>query len=160
MTTDAKLDIGDQIVAYPEGLGRVAGDVVRVSGDGVALEFTMSEHDRILLERRMEAVLLGIPYFRIADRRAHTRIPLSVEATARTIPSGQQFKCRITEISRGGAFIQAVNRPTLGSEIKIGAIRGRVCRLTHSGFAITLERTYSRPITTASADVETMVLTA
>jgi hypothetical protein len=137
--------VGQRLVAYPDELGRVAGNVVRVSDAGFAVQFDISKYDRLVLERRIEAYLLGLPYLRLADRRAHVRFPLSLEATARIVPSGREFKCTITDISRVGAFVQANNRPSLFSEIKIGGITGRVCRLTRDGFAIKFERTYCRP---------------
>ncbi len=138
--TKAPIDVDRDIIAYPDDLGRVSGKIIRVSNDGFAVQFDISDHDRALLKKRVNAAVKGQPYLSIADRRKYVRMPISIEATARIVPSGREFVCRITEISRMGASIQSNRRPKLFAEIKIGAIRGRVCRITKDGFAITFEK--------------------
>jgi hypothetical protein len=142
--TDAIPDVGDDVIAYPDGLGRISGKVVRRTDNGFAMAIDDAETNRAHLERRIEAAAIGLPYFHLAERRRRKRFPLRIEARAKTIPAGREFACAIIDISRAGAFVESDNVPSLGSEIKIGVIRGRVSRLTENGFAIKFERTYTQ----------------
>ena len=140
--TNTAVNVGDEIIAYPDGLGRIVGKVIRKTDNGFAIEVVSSYSDRTLLEKRIEAAMVGLPYFHIADRRKHARFPLRIDADAKTIPAGCEFTCTITDISKSGAFIESDKRLSLGTKVKIGVMRGRVCRLAENGFAIKFERAY------------------
>ncbi|MEX0645830.1 MAG: PilZ domain-containing protein [Parvularculaceae bacterium] len=136
MHTDAAASIGDTIIAYPEGLGRLTGAVVRKFDGGIAIQFELSETQRVYLTKRIDSAVKGVPYIRLLERRAHKRLALNLESEARLIASGETFKCEVVDISESGASINAAERPPIGEAIQIGTLKGLICRHTDEGFAI------------------------
>lgn len=140
MKTDAAADLGDTIVAYPEGLGRLTGKVVRRFEGGVAIQFDLSDTQRAYLKKRIDSALNGETYIRLLENRAHKRIAVNLASEARLVESGAKFPCRIIDISESGAGISAAERPEIGLRIQIGSLKGKVCRHTEEGFAIEFAR--------------------
>jgi hypothetical protein len=136
MHTDANANIGDTIIAYPEGLGRLTGNVVRKFDGGIAIQFELSETQRAYLRKRIDSAVRGVPYIRLLERRAHKRLALNLESEARLLVSGKTFKCEVIDISESGAAISAAERPAVGEAIQIGTLKGLICRHTEEGFAI------------------------
>lgn len=136
MECDLDLDIGDDVIAYPEGLGRVEGTVVRKDAEGLAIQFSITDVQREYLAKRIESAQAGAPYLRLVERRKHERTPLNLEVTACVIESGALFPCTMLDISQSGAAIRAEERPPLGSTVKIGMLQGAVDRHTDIGFII------------------------
>ncbi len=136
MHTDAAANIGDTIIAYPEGLGRLTGKVVRKFEGGIAIQFELSETQRVYLSKRIDSAVKGVPYIRLLERRAHKRLSLNLESEARLVASGRTFKCEVIDISESGAAISSSDRPDIGEAIQIGTLKGLVCRHTEEGFAI------------------------
>ncbi len=137
MTTDAVANVGDEIIVYPEGLGRLTGAIVRKEGKSIAIQFEISDSQREHLTKRILSAQSGVPYLRILENRSDKRAKINVESTAEVVEGGAKFECAIVDISSGGAAIRSEVRPPLNKEIRIGSIRGRVCRHTSNGFAIT-----------------------
>lgn len=140
MKTNAAAEIGDEIIAYPEGLGRLTGKIVRRNEDSVAVEFTMSDSQRSHLAKRIASALSGIPYLRLLDKRLHGRVEANIKSQAENLRTGECFECEIMNFSPAGAALRAAGQPPLGEDIRIGTIRGRVSRLTEDGFAIEFVR--------------------
>lgn len=136
MSTEADAEIGDEIVAYPEGLGRLCGVIVRKDENGVAIEFDITQQQRTYLTKRIASALTGAPYLRIFENRGQNRMNLNLEAKARVLPDGELFDCTIIDLSQSGAAICADYRPPLGASVSLGAINGEVCRHTPEGFAL------------------------
>ncbi len=136
MITDAEAEVGDTVITYPEGLGRIEGVVCRRDEDRIAIEFRMSEKQREHLAKRIQSALTGVPYIRLLENRGHKRMKLNLSSEACVMPSGARFPCLIVDLSASGARINSEERPAIGAEIHIGAIRGTVQRHTSSGFAL------------------------
>lgn len=136
MSTDAEARLGDMIIAYPEGLGRLTGKVVRRFEGGIAIQFELSETQRDYLRKRIDAAVRGAPYIRLLEKRAHERLPLNLSSEARLLDSGETFDCFVIDISETGAGIRSETRPALGVCVQIGSLKGAVCRHTEEGFAI------------------------
>ena len=139
MMSKAEAAIGDQIIAFPPGLGRIVGVVVRVDKAGFAVRLNLSDKQRTYLKKRIDAVVAGVPYFRVSEQRANSRMPLGIEAAAEIVPTGEVFQCKVLDISKTGAAIESDRHPAIGAEIKIGVIYGRVYRITDYGFVIQFE---------------------
>lgn len=140
LKTDAQAEIGDTVIAYPEGLGRITGVVRRKIEDGIAIEFDLSAAQRNHLKRRIESARTGIPYIRILENRNSKRITVNLTSKAREGREGKLFPCEIVDLSDTGALIKSKRLPNLGAEIFIGSIRGFVRRHTENGFALQFER--------------------
>ena len=55
MKTAAAAEIGDKIIVYPEGLGRLTGTIIRKDAGGIAVAFDLSENQRAYLAKRIES---------------------------------------------------------------------------------------------------------
>ena len=136
MQTDAPAKVGDQIIAYPEGLGRLIGKVARVFDGGLAIEFEMSDAQREAVRKRIHSAVTGVPYLRLLDKRKHKRIELNLDSEARLESSGERFDCQIVDISETGSQVRAEHKPPLGEIVRVGTLRGVVRRHTDIGFGI------------------------
>jgi hypothetical protein len=136
MKTDAAADMGDTIIAYPEGLGRLTGKVVRKFEGGIAIQFDLSDTQRTYLKKRIESAVSGGTYIRLLENRVHKRVAVNLASEARLLDTGEKFTCRIIDISESGAGVSSSERPAVGMRIQIGSLKGRVCRHTEEGFAI------------------------
>lgn len=136
MSTDAAAAIGDAIIAYPEGLGRLTGKVVRVFEGGIAIQFELSETQREYLSKRIEAAVDGKPYIRLVERRAHQRMPMNLESQGRRLDTREMFPCSVIDISETGAGVRSSVRPPVGASVQIGSLKGVVRRHTKEGFGI------------------------
>lgn len=136
MKTNAAAEVGDEVIAYPEGLGRLTGKVVRKDQDGISIEFTISDTQRTHLSKRIASALSGVPYMRLLDKRLHNRVEMNIRSQAENLRTGDSFECEIVNFSPTGAALRTAYRPAMGADIRIGAMRGRVSRLTDNGIAI------------------------
>lgn len=136
MRTTAAAEVGDEIIAYPEGLGRLTGTIIRKDEGGVAVAFALSEAQRAYLAKRIESALTGVPYLKLLEKRTHQRMDLNLDSSVADALTGETFECRIVNLSATGAQIQSDYRPPLGAEIRIGAMRGKVVRVGGDGFGM------------------------
>lgn len=136
MECDLDLAIGDQVIAYPEGLGRVEGTVVRKDKGGVAIQFSISSIQREYLAKRIDSAQIGAPYLRLVERRRHERTPLNLDVSAYLVESETLLQCTLLDISRSGAAARSEERPPIGAPIKIGMLKGNIDRHTDDGFII------------------------
>jgi hypothetical protein len=133
---DINAEIGSEIVVYPDGLGRLVGKVVRKTADGVAVHLNLSEFQRKSIQTRISCALEGAPYLRLADDRSHVRIRYNIETTAQIEGAPESVGCTIIDMSGSGCLVSSTIKPDIGTPVTIGALRGRVCRVSDNGFAI------------------------
>ncbi len=136
MATESSANIGDPVIAYPEGLGRLSGVVKRKFEGGVAIEFELSEAQRTYLKKRIHSAVSGVPYIRLLEHRAHKRISLNLASEAQEAGSNETFQCEIVDISETGGRVRAQTKPAIGAEVRVGSLKGLVQRHTADGFAI------------------------
>jgi hypothetical protein len=129
--------VGDRVVIYLDGFGRVSGKVARKCGEGeVAIIFDFTAHKR---EKMAEQLTLA------ANRE------LGIEEPARPIAdgakliklefeTGEAYEGEVVDFSLAGITIKS-NRPPplIGVWVRVGTVYGRVARLIEGGFAIDLE---------------------
>ncbi len=130
--------VGDRVVLYLEGFGRVSGHVARRCGEGeVAIIFDFSAHKR---EKMAEQLTVA------SNKELLTNIDLGADAKATEAPSnmahcefedGSVCQGEILDFSLAGVTVRARRAPPLiGSWVRIGSIHGRVARLIEGGFAV------------------------
>ncbi|MEE2690824.1 MAG: PilZ domain-containing protein [Pseudomonadota bacterium] len=136
LAAPTSVDIGDELIAYPEGLGRLPGVVVRKFDGGVGVKFSLSDGQRANLAKRIKSAVTGTPYLRLFENRSSSRMTISLPAVAFIIGGGDGFECEISNLSADGAAVKSEVRPPLGSIVKIGTLQGRVCRHADTGFAL------------------------
>ncbi len=127
--------VGDRVVIYLDGIGRVSGKVARQCGeDEVAIIFDFSAHKREKMAEQLTIVInrsLGIeepvrPTLR--DGAHHVRLDFE---------TGETYEGEVTDFSLAGITIKT-NRPPplIGVWVRVGNVYGRVARLIEGGFAI------------------------
>ncbi len=135
---------GDTVILYVDKIGRFEGCVVRSANDHFALKMSMSA---LKLARFEKAVL---EFFETEakdaeisdrrrdaqDRRAHERRAVEIEDLVGVSAAGEKFKCRIANLSLGGAEIITDADLKLGEIVTIGANQGVVTRATRNGYAV------------------------
>jgi len=126
--------VGERVVIYLDGFGRVTGRVARRCGEGeVAVIFDFSTHKR---EKLAEQLTLA------ANRH------LGIEAPPRSAPrdgvrsvrlefeTGEAYDGEVLDFSLTGITVRTGRPPPLiGVWVRIGAVYGRVARLIEGGFA-------------------------
>lgn len=130
--------VGDRVVIYLDGLGRMTGRVARTCGEGeVAIIFDFSIHKREKLAEQLTVAMnkdLGVtmPTPAIAKANANTA---QVE-----LENGESYGCEILDFSLAGITVKTAKPPPLlGSWVRIGGVYGRVARLIDGGFAVDFE---------------------
>jgi hypothetical protein len=132
-------DVGQRVVIYLEGIGRVSGKVARTCGDGeVAVIFDFSAHKREKLAEQLTLAInkdLGIePEAAVITREGAQVVRLQLE-------TGESYDGEVIDFSLAGVTIRAKRAPPLiGMWVRVGAVYGRVARLTEGGFAIDFEQ--------------------
>jgi hypothetical protein len=136
MESDVKAAVGDEIIVYPEGLGRLTGHVARTAEGGIAVQFNLNDAQKEYLSKKIESSERGMPYLKLMEQRMHRRVEIKVDSRAVMQDCGSEFDCTIVDLSLTGARLLSVKKPPIGSEVRIGALRGQVMRQLPDGFAI------------------------
>jgi hypothetical protein len=131
--------IGERVVIYLDGFGRVSGKVARKCGeDEVAIIFDFSAYKR---EKMAEQLTLAINRglwegepVRPAIRNADQSVKLEFE-------TGETFEGQVADFSLAGISIKSKRPPPLiGVWVRVGNVYGRVARLIEGGFAIDFDQ--------------------
>ncbi|MEJ0059722.1 MAG: PilZ domain-containing protein [Terricaulis sp.] len=138
VATPIGLEVGQTVVLYLAGFGRIAGHVARQCGEyEFAIIFDVSNHKR---EKMAEALtwlinktVLGLDEAEIPSREAPRHTRLETE-------TGQVIDGEVLDFSLAGMTIRTAKPPpVLGAWVRVGGVYGRVARLTESGFAVDFE---------------------
>jgi hypothetical protein len=131
--------VGDRVVIYLAGFGRVSGFVARKCGEGeVAIIFDFTAHKREKMAEQLTLAVnrdLGIegPAHRAAISDGSQMIKLEFE-------TGEAYEGEVVDFSLAGITIKSRRPPPLiGVWVRAGTVYGRVARLIEGGFAIDLE---------------------
>lgn len=129
--------VGDRVVLYLEGIGRVTGNVARKCGEGeVAIIFDFSAHKRERLAEQLTIFVnrdLGIDEPLREIREGAQTVSLSFE-------TGEVYEGEVLDFSLAGITIRSKRPPPLiGVWVRVGAVYGRVARIIEGGFAIDFE---------------------
>jgi hypothetical protein len=138
--------VGQQVVLYLEGFGRVSGKVVRKCGEGeVAVIFDFSTHKREKLVEQLTLAVnkdLGIeePAHRVITRETTRTIRIEHEA-------GDAYEGEVVDFSLAGVSIHTRRpAPPIGAWVRIGGVYGRVARMIEGGFAVDFDPRAQRPL--------------
>lgn len=137
--------VGERVVIYLDGFGRVTGRVARKCGEGeVAVIFDFSAHKREKVAEQLTLAInsdLGIeeparPVLR--DGAHHVRLEFE---------TGEAYEGEVVDFSLAGITVKSKRPPPLiGVWVRVGNVYGRVARLIEGGFAIDFE-TRPKPTT-------------
>ncbi len=125
--TDNVPETGERIVAYFEHLGGVEGVVSRITSDGFAFVFKVTEHKREKLAAQI-MWLINKDDFPETTGRLHERVGTGGRRTTLRFEEGVIIDVELLDLSASGASIGTPARPPLGSLVIVGKTRAIVRR--------------------------------
>ncbi len=126
---------GEKIVAYLEVLGRIEGVVVRGIEGGFAARIVASPHKREKIAEQL-TWLTNRERLGLAEGRRHERVAPVNPSSKLILADGEAYECRVIDVSVSGASIASSVKPSIGANVVLGRMRGRVVRHHERGFAI------------------------
>ena len=133
---DARVQVGDRVIAYIDHIGRIEGAVLSLGARGrFVISINATERKREKLAAQLTWIAnkheLGLP----EDRR-HERVAPRNNRAEIALDDGRAYPCRIIDLSLSGAAIEIGVRPAIGTAVQLGNMRGRVVRHFQEGVAI------------------------
>jgi hypothetical protein len=135
----SEIEVGARVVLYLEGLGRVAGRVVRKCGENeYAIVFEQSSHKR---EKLAETLTILMNRAHLADEENEDGKSAPASRYARIeLEDGGAIEGLVLDFSLAGVTVQSQRRPPpIGAWVRIGGVHGRVARYTETGFSVDFE---------------------
>lgn len=138
IVSDELPGVGERVVIYLSGFGRVAGKVARKCGEGeVAVIFDFSAHKR---EKLAEQLTLAVNKNLGIDEDTRPAIRDGAQTVRLEFETGEAYDGEILDFSLAGITVKSHRPPPLiGVWVRVGNVYGRVARLIEGGFAIDLE---------------------
>ncbi|MDZ7823754.1 MAG: PilZ domain-containing protein [Ahrensia sp.] len=127
--------VGERIVAYIDHVGRIEGEITRLTTDGFGVELISSPRKQEKLAAQL-TWLANKHELALPEDRRHERVVPQKQMSMISLPDGRQYRCRIIDLSLSGAAIEIKVRPSLGTKVNLGNMRGTVVRHFDDGVAI------------------------
>lgn len=128
-------DVGDRVVAYLDHIGRVEGQITRLSEGGFAMSINATSRKRDKLAAQLTWLanrsVLGLP----EDRR-HSRLVPRNPYSQITLTDGRSYRCKVVDLSLSGAAINCEVCPAPGTPVTLGSSSGVIVRHIDGGFAV------------------------
>ncbi|MFZ2028880.1 MAG: PilZ domain-containing protein [Vitreimonas sp.] len=137
--------VGQQVVLYLDGFGRVSGRVARTCGEGeVAVIFDFSARKR---EKLVEQLTLAVNKSLGVEEPVHRAITSDTTRTIRIEhEAGDAYEGEVVDFSLAGVTIHTRRAaPPIGAWVRIGGVYGRVARWIEGGFAVDFDPLVQRP---------------
>lgn len=126
---------GTPLVAYIEEIGRVDGTAGDAVPEGFWVGFSFPEDRQPRFVRHLRWLVRRERGLAAAERR-HTRFEPRDKAARFTLAGGREQACEVIDISLSGAGLRSRVKPSIGSPVALGRMKGRVVRHFADGFAI------------------------
>lgn len=134
---------GERVIAYLDHIGRLEGIVLSLSNTGFVMSINATDRKREKLAAQLTWIAnkheLGLP----EDRR-HDRLTPRNTRSEITLDDGRRYPCRLLDLSLSGAAVDIETRPSIGTPLRLGNMRGRVVRHFMEGVAIEFHSVQSR----------------
>ncbi len=130
-------NVGERVVIYLEGFGRVTGNIAR-RGDGeAAVVFDFSAHKR---EKLAEQLTLAVNKNLGIDEQVRAPVNDGAQFARIEFESGEAYQGQILDFSLNGVTLRSTKPPPfIGEWVRVGNVYGRVARLIEGGFAVDFE---------------------
>jgi hypothetical protein len=138
IVSDMPPPIGERVVIYLHGFGRVSGHVARKCGEGeMAVIFDFSAHKR---EKMAEQLTLAVNKDLGIEEPARPIVRDGAQTVRLEFETGEAYEGEVVDFSLSGITIKSKRpSPLLGMWVRVGTVYGRVARVIDGGFAIDLE---------------------
>lgn len=138
IVSDLPPPVGERVVIYLQGFGRVSGRVARKCGEGeMAVIFDFSAHKR---EKMAEQLTLAINKELGIEGDTRPAVRDGAQTVRLEFETGEAYEGEVVDFSLSGITIKSKRPPPLlGVWVRVGTVYGRVARLIEGGFAVDLE---------------------
>jgi hypothetical protein len=138
IVSDVLPPVGERVVIYLVGFGRVSGKVARKCGEGeMAVIFDFSAHKR---EKMAEQLTLAVNRDLGITEETRPALREGAQTVKLEFETGEAYVGEVVDFSLAGITIKSKRPPPLiGVWVRVGTVYGRVSRLIDGGFAIDLE---------------------
>lgn len=138
IVSDVLPPVGERVVIYLNGFGRVSGKVARKCGEGeMAVIFDFSAHKR---EKMAEQLTVAVNKDLGIEEDARPAIRDGEQTVKLEFETGEAYVGEVLDFSLAGITVKSHRPPPLiGVWVRVGTVYGRVSRLIDGGFAIDLE---------------------
>ncbi|MGL5447087.1 MAG: PilZ domain-containing protein [Rhabdaerophilum sp.] len=136
--SSAAVRIGERVVGYFDTIGRIEGNVERLTEDGFAMELatTLRKRDKLASQLIWLAnrAILNLP----EDRRHDRVVPRDPRVQVKNLSdlSRPPTSGHIIDVSVGGAGVSVAGQFEKGDEIMLGTTPARVVRAFDGGIAV------------------------
>jgi len=128
-------EAGEKVIAYLDHVGRVEGTILNQIDGGFLMDVLASSRKRDKMSAQLTWLankdILNLP----EDRRHERVVPDNRHSTV-VLDDGRRYNCKIIDISLSGAAIELAVRPSMGTPVTLGRMRGRVVRHFANGVAV------------------------
>ena len=134
-----KGEIGERVVFYFEDFGRLEGTIVRIGGDGFAVELSLTPNKR----ERVADLLTWMVNNEDGDtetNRRHKRITPKKRDAQLIVAGGASIPVTIVDVSVSGVGLKANELPDIGTRVDVGRRSGKVVRHFNGGLAVEFQR--------------------
>lgn len=128
-------EVGERVVVYFDHLGGLEGAVSRVTADGFAFVFRVTEHKREKLAAQI-MWLINKDEFPEETGRLHERVGTRGRRTTLKVEDGVIIDVELLDLSASGASIGTPARPPIGSLVVAGRTRAIVRRHHEHGIGL------------------------
>lgn len=135
LTTPIVGRVGERVIAYIDHVGRLEGQIVRVSEAGFAMSIIATLRKRDKLAAKL-TWLANRHELNLPEDRRHDRVTPKVSATNVALPDGREYRARMVDASLSGAALAIEIKPPIGSPVMVGKLRARVVRHFDEGIAV------------------------
>jgi hypothetical protein len=131
-------EVGERVVIYLDGFGRVSGHVARKCGEGeVAVIFDFTAYKR---EKMAEQLTLAMNKELGIEEPQRAAPPEGPNVVRIEFETGDIHMGEVLDFSLAGITVKSAKPPPLiGVWVRIGGVYGRVARLIDGGFAVDFE---------------------
>lgn len=126
---------GTPLTALIEEIGRVDGTAGEPAEGGFWVNFDFIPGRQPRFVRHLRWLVRRERGLAAAERR-HTRYEPRDTSARFTLPGGRDQPCEVIDISLSGAGLRCRIKPSIGSPVTLGRMKGRVVRHFAEGFAI------------------------
>jgi hypothetical protein len=135
VTTQTAVDKGERIALRFDTIGIRRGTVERLLSGGFIVAFTAEQGVEAEVDARIGWLNKKVRG-RAEDRREHRRVVPRNRDALLILGADSFLDCRVRDVSRSGAAIEASVQPPVGSLLAVGSIPGRVVRHFEGGFGV------------------------
>jgi hypothetical protein len=135
LTAPVKGAPGDRIICYLEHVGRIEGDIARLTPDGFGMTIIATARKREKLAAQLmwlaNRAQLGLP----EDRR-HDRVQPRQSRILLTAPDGSEHPVKLLDMSLSGAAFSADVALMITDPVILGRTQAKVVRKFEGGYAV------------------------